>query len=226
MEELPGDLEWNLIYVGSPESSEYDQIIDTVTVGPIPPGNHEFDFVTEQGVNPKRIQDGHLLGVTVIILNASYNEQEFVRVGYYINVGYDIPEWNENLPAQVDYDHLKREILASEPRVTRFKINWTNSGEKYSIADNAMERNGGNIGAGMSHEQMMMGGDENCPPNLDMLKQAGTGQTFIGQDRMEALLSGYSENSNGPGAFGSSSSKAGYGTEPYETSMDGVNKFM
>jgi len=226
MEALPGDLEWNLIYVGSPESSEYDQVIDTVTVGPIPPGNHEFDFNTEAGVDPKRIQDGHLMGVTVIILNASYNDQEFVRVGYYINVGYDIPEWNENLPAQVDFDHLKREILASEPRVTRFKINWTDSGEKYSIADNAMERNGKTIGSGMSHEQLMMGADENCPPNLEMLKNAGNGQTFLGQDRMEALLSGYSENSNGPGGFGSSSSKAGYGTEPYETSMDGVNKFL
>jgi len=211
MEELPGELEWNLVYVGSPESAEYDQMIDSVMIDTgIPAGNHEFDFVTEKGVDPKLIQDGHLMGVTVIILNASYEKQEFVRVGYYVNVGYDIPEMNENLPAQVQFDHLKREILASEPRVTRFKINWTQSGEKYSIADNAMERSGGMIGAGMTNEQMMMGADENCPPNIDMLKQAGSGQTFLGQDRMEALLSGYSENSNGPGAFGSSSFKAGY----------------
>jgi len=226
MEELPGDLEWNLIYVGSSESSEFDQTIDTVSVGPIPAGNHEFDFETEGTVNPKHIQDGHLLGPTVIILNASYNEQEFVRVGYYINVAYDVPEMNENPPTQVDYSHLMREILASEPRVTRFKINWTNSGEKYSIADNAMERGGSAHGTGMSTDQMMMCGDENMPPNLDLLKQAGQGQSFISGDRMEALLNGYNENSNGPGAFGTSSFKPGYGNEPYqqETSMDGINQ--
>merc|ERR1712071_621551 len=61
---------------------------------------------------------------------------------------------------------------------TRFKINWTNNGEKYSIADNAMERGGQTVGTGMSQEMMMMGcGDENMPPNMDLLKQAGQGQT-------------------------------------------------
>jgi len=223
MEELPGELEWNLVYVGSSDSADYDQTIDSVSVGPIPTGNHEFDFLTEGAVNPQHIKDGHLLGPTVIILNASYNDQEFVRVGYYINVAYDVEEMNENPPAQVDFNHLKREILATEPRVTRFKINWTNSGEKYSIADNAMERGGANVGMGLTHDQIMMGGDENMPPNLELLKQAGQGQSFINGDRMEALMSGWNENSNGPGAFGSSSCKPGYGNETFvrnETSMD------
>merc|ERR1719219_3276334 len=227
MENLDESIEFNLIYVGSSESAQYDQIVDTVEIGPgIPAGNHEFDFITEQGVDPKRIQEGHLLGPTVVILNATYNQQEFVRVGYYVNVAYDNPEMNENPPSQVDYSHLMREILASEPRVTRFKINWTNSGEKYSIADNAMERGGSAHGTGMSTDQMMMCGDENMPPNLDLLKQAGQGQSFISGDRMEALLNGYNENSNGPGAFGTSSFKPGYGNEPYqqETSMDGINQ--
>jgi len=226
MEHLESSIEFNLIYVGSSESSAYDQVVDSVEIGPgIPAGNHEFDFVTENGVNPTQIQEGHLLGPTVVILNATYNEQEFVRVGYYVNVAYDVQEMNENPPSQVDFNHLKREILASEPRVTRFKINWTNNGEKYSIADNAMERGGQNVGTGMSQEMMMMGcGDENMPPNMDLLKQAGQGQNFISGDRMEALLSGFNENSNGPGGFGTSSFKPGYGAEPYETSMDGVSR--
>merc|ERR1719508_26926 len=83
---------------------------------------------------------------------------------------------------------------------------------------------GQNVGTGMSQEMMMMGcGDENMPPNMDLLKQAGQGQNFISGDRMEALLSGFNENSNGPGGFGTSSFKPGYGAEPYETSMDGVS---
>lgn len=87
-----------------------------------------------------------------------------------------------------------------------------------------MERQGGKVGTGMSNEQLMIGVDENAPPTTDMMKQGMQGQNFIGQNRMEALLSGFNENSNGPGAFGTSSFKPGYGNEPYETSMDGLSR--
>uniref|UniRef100_A0A3B4BHG2 Anti-silencing function 1B histone chaperone n=1 Tax=Periophthalmus magnuspinnatus TaxID=409849 RepID=A0A3B4BHG2_9GOBI len=64
MEDLPEDLEWKIIYVGSAESEEYDQVLDSVLVGPVPAGRHMFVF------------------------------------------------------------QLQRNILASNPRVTRFHINW------------------------------------------------------------------------------------------------------
>lgn len=38
------DLEWKMIYVGSAESEEYDQVLDTIYVGPIPEGRHMFVF--------------------------------------------------------------------------------------------------------------------------------------------------------------------------------------
>jgi len=38
------DLEWKMIYVGSAESEEHDQILDTICVGPIPEGKHMFVF--------------------------------------------------------------------------------------------------------------------------------------------------------------------------------------
>jgi len=38
------DLEWKIIYVGSAESEEYDQTLDTVVVGPIIAGRHMFVF--------------------------------------------------------------------------------------------------------------------------------------------------------------------------------------
>lgn len=33
-----------MIYVGSAESEEYDQILDSVYVGPVPEGKHMFVF--------------------------------------------------------------------------------------------------------------------------------------------------------------------------------------
>ena len=44
IEDLPEDLEWKIIYVGSAESEEFDQVLDTVYVGPVPEGRHMFVF--------------------------------------------------------------------------------------------------------------------------------------------------------------------------------------
>ena len=38
------DLEWKIIYVGSAESEEYDQTLDSVLVGPVPAGRQMFVF--------------------------------------------------------------------------------------------------------------------------------------------------------------------------------------
>lgn len=40
----PADLEWKLTYVGSAESEKYDQVLDTVFVGPVAPGQYRFVF--------------------------------------------------------------------------------------------------------------------------------------------------------------------------------------
>nr|CAD7198567.1 unnamed protein product [Timema douglasi] len=67
------------------------------------------------------------LGVTVVLLTSSYKGQEFVRVGYFINNEYTEPELKENPPTQPQFDKVARNILSSQPRVTRFKINWDDS---------------------------------------------------------------------------------------------------
>jgi histone chaperone ASF1 len=69
------------------------------------------------------------VGVTVVLLTASYLGQEFTRVGYYVNNEYTDPEMRENPPSQVQFEQLQRNILASSPRVTRFKIDWEGSGK-------------------------------------------------------------------------------------------------
>uniref|UniRef100_A0A493SXU5 Anti-silencing function 1A histone chaperone n=1 Tax=Anas platyrhynchos platyrhynchos TaxID=8840 RepID=A0A493SXU5_ANAPP len=71
------DLEWKIIYVGSAESEEYDQVLDSVLVGPVPAGRHMFVF------------------------------------------------------------QLQRNILASNPRVTRFHINWEDNTEKLEDAESS-----------------------------------------------------------------------------------------
>lgn len=79
-----------------------------------------------------KIPEQDALGVTIVLLTCSYKGQEFVRVGYFINNEYSDPEMRENPPPKPQFDKMTRNILASKPRVTRFKINWddTNNTEE------------------------------------------------------------------------------------------------
>lgn len=123
IEPLPEDLEWKIIYVGSAESEDHDQVLDTVFVGPVPEGRHMFVFDAPHP-DTARIPLQDALGVTVVLLTCSYRAQEFVRVGYYVNNDYADPELKENPPELPQFDKMQRNILASSPRVTRFKIEW------------------------------------------------------------------------------------------------------
>lgn len=123
IEDLKEDLEWKIIYVGSAESEDYDQILDTVYVGPVPEGRHMFVFQADPP-DPSKIPVQDAVGVTVVLLTCSYRGKEFIRVGYYVNNEYADPELKENPPSSPHFDRLQRNILATNPRVTRFKIDW------------------------------------------------------------------------------------------------------
>lgn len=131
IEGLKEDLEWKMIYVGSAESEEYDQILDSIYVGPVPEGRHIFVFQADPP-DVNRIPEQDAVGVTIVLLTCSYRNQEFVRVGYFINNDYTDPELKENPPAKPLFEKLTRNILASKPRVTRFKINWDDSPQSSS----------------------------------------------------------------------------------------------
>lgn len=123
IEDLNDDLEWKIIYVGSAESEEYDQTLDSVVVGPIIAGKHMFVFEANPP-DPNRIPREDAVGVTVVLLTCSYKNQEFIRVGYYVNNEYFDPDLKENPPIEPRFDKLQRNLLATCPRVTRFKIDW------------------------------------------------------------------------------------------------------
>lgn len=99
------DLEWKMIYVGSAESEEHDQVLDSVFVGPIPEGKHMFVFQAEPPV-VSRIPENDAIGVTVVLLTCSYKGQEFIRVGYFINNEYSDLEMRENPPSPPQFDKV------------------------------------------------------------------------------------------------------------------------
>lgn len=90
-----------------------------------------------------------VVGVTIVLLTCSYRGQEFVRVGYFINNDYTDPELKENPPAKPLFDKLTRNILATKPRVTRFKINWDDSN---GTANDEMKMDDGGEGTNKFYE--------------------------------------------------------------------------
>ncbi|XP_038048579.1 histone chaperone asf1b-B-like [Patiria miniata] len=125
-EDLSEDLEWKIIYVGSAESEEHDQTLDSVLVGPVPAGHHRFVFQANCP-DTSLIPESDALGVTVALITCSFRSQEFVRVGYYVNNEYSDPEMRENPPSKPHFDKVVRNILHTDPRITRFKIDWEDS---------------------------------------------------------------------------------------------------
>ena len=125
------DLEWKIIYVGSAESEAYDQILDSVLVGPVPAGRHKFVFQVCNPIKtsmivigvawlfmlrqlcmqadppkPERIPVADAVGVTIVIITCTYHGHEFVRVGYYVNNEYSDAELRENPPEKPDFSKV------------------------------------------------------------------------------------------------------------------------
>lgn len=139
LDSLAHDLEWKLIYVGSGFSDDVE--LDSLLVGPIPTGVNKFVF-TADPVDVSQIPSSDVLGVSVILLTASYDDREFVRVGFYSNNEYTNPELREKydklLSEGTDEERaawkfegvknveIQRNILTAKPRVTRFNIKWDN----------------------------------------------------------------------------------------------------
>ncbi|KAL2346027.1 hypothetical protein Fmac_000027 [Flemingia macrophylla] len=147
---LKDDLEWKLIYVGSAEDETYDQLLESVLVGPVNVGNYRFvlqaSFLNSNLLNsvlshaiahtlvlfglqadppdPSKIREEDIIGVTVLLLTCSYLGQEFIRVGYYVNNDYDDEQLREEPPPKVLVDRVQRNILSDKPRVTKFPINF------------------------------------------------------------------------------------------------------
>jgi histone chaperone ASF1 len=113
-----------VVYVGSANSSQYDQTLDEILVGPIPVGVNKF-ILQADPPDASRIPENDILGVTVILVTCSYRQREFLKVGYYVNNEY-AEEFDEETgpPKPLDLNKIVRTILADKPRVTKFQIPW------------------------------------------------------------------------------------------------------
>merc|ERR1719174_67442 len=101
-----------------------------------------------------RLPTEDVVGVTVVFLSCSYNGEEFIRVGYYVNNEYEDEEMRETPPTTPQIDKLVRNILANKPRVTKWSINF-DSNQTNGVAVQELNGNTGisDMAAQMLQEQ-------------------------------------------------------------------------
>lgn len=124
LDELQEAVSVGFVWVGSAESSEYDQMLDEFDVGPFPVGSNEF-YLDCSPPNPHQVPPEDLLGVTVLLITFAYKGEQFLKVGYYVQVAYFDDELNANAtPQNVHYDALGRNLLMTRPAITPSAIEW------------------------------------------------------------------------------------------------------
>ena len=120
---VDSDLEWKLIYVGSGSSKEHDQVLDTVSVGPVKAGINQF-VLKCAAPKPNLIPKEDIVGSTALLLTCAYKDNEFVRIGYFANNEYIDEELRNNPPATPQIEKIERNIAADQPRITTYAIDW------------------------------------------------------------------------------------------------------
>ena len=112
------------MYVGSAKAKTFDQVLDSVLVGPVKLGVSRFELEVP-GPRYSEIPPDDLLGATAVMLSCFYREKEFVRVGYWVNVSYNQPlAEGEEPPKAPPQEHISREVMKDKPVVTRWPIEW------------------------------------------------------------------------------------------------------
>ena len=101
--------------------------------------------------DPSLIPLNDRLGITVILVTCSYKDQEFARIGYYVNNeyrpfdGYNEEEHGPPDVENLNLDKVYRQIMSDKPRVTRFPIKWEGAtttrpeSQNENMIENAME---------------------------------------------------------------------------------------
>ncbi|KHN83200.1 putative histone chaperone asf-1 [Toxocara canis] len=99
--------------MGSAKFEKYDQVLDSVLVGPIVEGRHKFSFEADSP-DLSKIPEDDVVEVTVLPLRCSYHEQLFIKVGWFVTLDYTDPEMKQNPPTTLILGQLQRTVCLDD----------------------------------------------------------------------------------------------------------------
>jgi len=117
---------------------QYDQLLDSFSMGPLEQGTMQFALEVEAPDHTKIPSCDDLIGVTALIISVSFHKKEFFRAGYYICNQYELDEeQNQETEqglqsvAEVEIEKVTRNILTDKVRTTRFDIDWNKNAAEH-----------------------------------------------------------------------------------------------
>ena len=117
-------LEWKFIYVGSVESSEYDQVLEQLTILVEQVGKLSFEVNVPPPIWKKIPTLDDLLSPSAFMVSALYLEQEFFRASYYVNNIYTLVTDEIITENNFGIQFVERSINSKDPRIGLADIDW------------------------------------------------------------------------------------------------------
>lgn len=82
---LPDDVEFEVIYMGDTYNEQRDQKLCENVIGPLEAGKLCFQLETDS-IDLTKIPIKTLFGLTTILIAGKYHDQQFIRIGYVVDV--------------------------------------------------------------------------------------------------------------------------------------------
>ena len=127
-----------MFYICS-ENKEDDQLLNEIKITPPNQINQMKLEFTGNAPNFEKIPKKDLIGMAAILLCCSYNEEEFFRCGFYLDIYFDNDEMNSKIPGTIDVNHLLRNLF-NKPRIVLYQIKWDEETDKKDDDTNISEK--------------------------------------------------------------------------------------
>ena len=152
LSQINKEIDLKMVYITS-DNKENDQILGESKIL-LSNQNREkkFEF-TGNAPNIYKIPENDIIGAAAIILSFFYNNQEFFRCGYYLNIYYDNEEMNIKIPDKIEVNHLIRDLLADKPRIVQYEIEW--EGENGNNLNKSDEKGNLNVKEGKLDQEKL-----------------------------------------------------------------------
>ena len=104
---LAQDLNWKIIYIGSANSCKHDQILESFSFPVKKLGGYSFNVDVSPPDHKLVPSFDDLLGATLLMISAVYNEKEFFRCSYFVYNNFENEQIAKNI-GKMRKTHNKR----------------------------------------------------------------------------------------------------------------------
>lgn len=144
-EDLKNDeYEWKIVYVGSAESKDFDQVLLSESLGFYSKGQHDL-ILRSTSIDPDKIPKDELLAPSIVLLVGYHKNKQFFQVGYLV-----VKEYLDDEEPDVitEYDKLQKTIVEDFTRIISDADNSSNKeNESVTLTDAFRNIEGGSLDA-------------------------------------------------------------------------------